>query len=68
MKKTITTAIRNFMIRNAESHRDRLTGDINCTTLAEQTADKFSLYEGSDYTIPEDLFDEALIIAEQLGG
>lgn len=67
MAKIITNTVRDFIIRNAEGHRDSITNEINCTTLAEQTADKFNLYEDQDYTIPEEVFEEALKISERMG-
>lgn len=52
-----------FMRTNAEDFRDSTTGEINCTALAEAAASQFNIYEGRDYTIPEDVFELALEVA-----
>lgn len=59
--------VKTFMISIAESLRDCITGEINCTNLAEQAALKFNLYNGLDYEIPEFVFDMALSVVERMG-
>lgn len=40
-------------------------GEINCTILAERTAEDLDLYlDKIDYVIPEEVFDMAVIVAE----
>ena len=53
------------MLDNLEEHRDLRTGDINCTTLAEDAADHFNIYEDDDdcYEIPEWVYETAVAIA-----
>jgi len=46
--------IRRVMRREVESFRDRITGEINHTQLAEFAANELNIYENTrDYTIPE---------------
>lgn len=52
--------IKNMMKIHVEDCRDSLTGEINYTLLAEKAADDLNLYIGSDYTIPEIVFEIAL--------
>jgi len=48
---------------NSEEYDD--SGEINCTLLAENMADKYDLYEGDNYDIPEYVFDCAVEAAEK---
>lgn len=39
--------------------------EVNCTSLAEEAADVFDLYEDhEDYVIPEEVFDWAVEVAD----
>ncbi len=57
-------AVRLWMQDHADDYDDGIS--INCTRLAEDAADVFNIYEGtgSDYTIPEWLFDMAVKVEE----
>ena len=48
--------IRNYMRNHAEQFRDNC-GEVNHTALAEACADELDMYEDTDYTIPEVLFE-----------
>jgi len=55
-----TSAIRRVMRREVENCRDRITGEVNHTQLAETAANELNIYENTrDYTIPEYVFDLA---------
>ncbi len=44
---------------------DKSTGEVNCTQLAEMTADDLDLYEDDeDFTIPEEVFDLAVTVSD----
>ncbi len=45
---------------------DLITGGLNCTKLAEDCASELDLYQDSNYTIPEELFDLAVDVSEIL--
>lgn len=62
--------IRTYMRDNLCDHIDRYTDEVNCTTLAEDAADHFNLYEPAAYNvndlIPETrLFELSLEIADE---
>lgn len=44
-------------------HVDPRTGEINLTSLAEDTCEDLNLWEADGCTIPEDLFDLAVEVA-----
>lgn len=52
--------IKNIMKLHVEDCRDNFTGEVNYTLLAEKTANDLNLYVGSEYTIPEIVFEIAL--------
>jgi hypothetical protein len=55
--------IRNTMRTFIKECRDPITGEINCTKLAEETACALNLYVGAD--IPAELFELAFKMAEE---
>lgn len=55
-----TAKIRKTIKSLTEGHRDPVTGEINHTALAEETAQVLDYYEGDNYTIPEIIFELAL--------
>ena len=55
--------IRQYMRQELEDHRDPKTDEINTTSLAEDAADKFDLYDESGDP-QERLFELAFEIAE----
>lgn len=55
---TKKSAIINYMRNNWQDHYDPITNTICCTTLAEDAACKFDLYD-SDCEIPDFVFDLA---------
>ena len=61
------TNIKNWMRGElAQFKNDYLNcGEINCTLLAENCADVLNLYIGDEYTIPEEVFDLAVDVAEE---
>ena len=51
---------KKYMSRVLESHRDPKTGEINYTSLTEDTACELNLYlDRHTYMIPEELFEIA---------
>jgi hypothetical protein len=60
------TLVRNTMRTFIQECRDPLTGEINCTKLAEETARALNLYVGDD--IPEELFDLAVDLSQEYEG
>jgi hypothetical protein len=40
-------------------------GEVNCTTLAEETCKILDWYEGEDSEIPEELFDIAVEVSNE---
>ena len=50
----------SFMRAHCEDVRDKRTGEINHTLLAEMAANELNLFENDDYDIPEEIFDLAL--------
>jgi hypothetical protein len=52
--------IKNIMKLHVKDCKDYLTGEVNHTLLAEKAANDLNLYIGSDYKIPEIVFDIAL--------
>jgi len=59
--------VRRHMRRSVAAHRDATTGELNMTALAEATAAVFDLY-GADGSIPEELFEVAFEVAEEVDG
>lgn len=51
--------IRRQMRKNIESCKDKFTGEVNHTLLAEMTACDLNLYIGEDCQIPEEVFEIA---------
>lgn len=50
--------IKKWMKNNIENHRDPITNEICATTLAEEAAQTFDLYEDDvEYVIPEEVFE-----------
>jgi hypothetical protein len=47
--------VKRWMETNARQHVDRFTGEVNYTSLAEEAAQEFDIYEGDE--IPEELFE-----------
>jgi len=65
----VSDDIRKVMRRLADECRDRDTGEINCTKLAEETANALDLYESDDdCTIPEEVYDLAVDVAQEFEG
>jgi hypothetical protein len=59
--KIPTLKVKKFMKANRKNHVDPLTGECDCTALAEETAIEFDLYEDKvTWKIPDELFDIAL--------
>lgn len=50
--------ILDYMLENIQDNIDPLTGEVNCTFLAEDAADHFNEYEDG-YEIPEFYFELA---------
>ena len=65
-KKTLIT---NWMIRELDDDYDSYDdcGEINTTLLAENCAQDLNLYEEDDETIPEEVFEIAFEVSEELG-
>lgn len=51
--------VKSYMKMYVEDCRDRVTGEVNHTLLAEVTASNHNLY-GRNYSIPEEVFEIAL--------
>lgn len=51
--------VRNKMKVLVKDCMDLRTGELNCTLLAEITANDLEFYEGDDFTIPERIFEIA---------
>ncbi len=60
--------VRRYMRRAAAEHRDARTGEVNMTTLAEAAAAAFDLYGPDGSSIPEELFEVAFEVAEEVEG
>ncbi len=60
--------VRRHMRRSVAAHRDARTGEVNMTALAEATAAVFDLYGDDGSSIPEELFDVAFEVAEEVDG
>ena len=57
---------KRWMVNHVEDHVDRKTDEVNSTSLAEEAAQEFNIYENTrDYKIPDDLFDLSADVAEQ---
>lgn len=52
--------IRKTMSVLVESCRDRITGEVNHTLLAENACQELDAYEGEEFDIPEEFFEIAL--------
>jgi hypothetical protein len=63
-KETIKKHMATELQRNQRIYDDGC-GDINCTLLAENIAQKYDLYEGEDFNIPEKVFDAAVEAVEK---
>ena len=58
--------IKRWMVDNIEDHRDHLTNEVNFTTLAEDAAREFNLYdERHPNQAAEFLFDLALEASDE---
>lgn len=56
--------VKDWMRINMNNHIDPCN-EVNCTSLAEEAADVFDLYEDhEDYVIPEEVFDWAVEVAD----
>lgn len=56
---------KRWMEQHVKDHVDRQTDEVNTTSLAEEAATEFDLYEDSkDYKIPEEVFDLAVDVGE----
>lgn len=64
MGKSLIPA-RTYMLENIEVHRDDQTGEVCCTTLAEDTCDALNLYEEPGWTVPEWVYDLAVDVVDQ---
>lgn len=59
-----TTNLHSWMRLHVSDHVDPLTGEVNCTALAEAAADHFDLFEDRrDWRPTEDCFDAACEVA-----
>jgi hypothetical protein len=59
-KKVAISTVKSYMRNNKHLHIDSLTGELNSTSLAEDAANHFDLYEEMvNYTIPKILFEIA---------
>lgn len=59
-KKVAISTIKSYMRVNRHLHLDNVTGELDHTSLAEDTASHFDLYEElTNYTIPEAIFEIA---------
>lgn len=54
--------VRRWMAQNAGNYCE--CGEVRTTTLAEDAADEFDLYEDDEYTIPECVFELAAEVAD----
>ena len=62
-KKVAISTIKSYMRVNRHLHLDNVTGELNYTSLAEDAACHFDLYEElTNYTIPEVIFEIAGIL------
>ena len=56
----------NWIVHNMNNHQDPITDEYNYTTITEELAAQFNLYEDEiDYEIPEDVFDMVLNIVDK---
>jgi len=54
---TFKNKVKKWMTQNYDHHVDHMTGEINTTSLAEEAADMYDLYEDHvDWNIPEEVF------------
>jgi hypothetical protein len=59
--------VKKWMINNSSNYKDILTGELNCTSLAEEAANEFDLYsEESTFEVPDELFAWAVEVKQQL--
>ena len=58
--------VRRYMLEHGEDYRDRTTGEVSATLLAEATARDFDLYIDGDGTITETMFEVASQVANTL--
>lgn len=57
--------VKRWMTDHAHDHEDKKTGEVNTTSLAEEAANEFDIYEDKrDYKIPDDVFDLAVDVGE----
>lgn len=60
MKDWNRLEVKRWMVANRQEHIDPKTNELNCTSLAESTAQEFDIYENDiDFPIPEELFEMA---------
>jgi len=57
--------VRRYMLDNFEDNTDDVTGEIDCTFLAEDAAMHFDLYDANG-DIPEWIFELAFDVSEEL--
>lgn len=56
---------KRWMEQHVKDHVDRQTDEVNTTSLAEEAATEFDIYEDrKDYKIPEEVFDLAVDVGE----
>lgn len=59
--------VKKWMLVNYFEHIDRTCNVLNTTSLSEEAADVFNLYNnGNEYLIPEEVFELALEVQESL--
>lgn len=68
MTKQNGISIKKWMLRNYQEFIDPETGEINLTELAESACEYTDGYDrGNGYAVPEEYFEAAFDVAEQLG-
>jgi len=56
---------KRWMQQNVHEHVDRKTDEVNTTSLAEEAASEFNIYEDKrDYKIPDEVYDLAVDVGE----
>lgn len=64
---TLKNKVKNWMKHNYSHHVDHMTGEINCTSLAEEAAHFHDLYEDHvDWNIPEEVFEWSYDVASNI--
>lgn len=57
--------VKRWMQEHVRDHEDRKTGEVNTTSLAEEAANVFDIYEDKrDYKIPDEVFDLAVDVGD----